>query len=362
MIIAAALTLVVDSVRIESRWSGLGTPSDRVYKIVRRGGHNERGLRAVIPTEAVERLVSAMEAAPVEREAALRAIATPEWLASVAHQPPRNASVPSCSADAKRLFEQRVIDPAFALQVLDAYFSSPYTDDDPFVAVDVTLHGGRKLHAESSGQQALMLPWTVGSTKSWNPELPRAIAALIPAGAEPRVSGQSLEEDLAEDVGMELRYELDPLEERCVHHDMAEAVERKFEIVHIYHGSGGWFTAYVRRSDFPPNLVLTLVIRDSEKPDALGKLDRTAQRVGMYVDVVRPYLAAHPQTSFALWCADGLSVDAREVFVSDENMARLKANADRAVRLLEYEPATGYVHHERFILSDGDVIEENPSR
>jgi hypothetical protein len=39
------------------------------------------------------------------------------------------------------------------------------------------------VHVESHVQQALMLPWKVGGVETWNPELARAIAALMPAGA-----------------------------------------------------------------------------------------------------------------------------------------------------------------------------------
>jgi len=360
--LAAAVSMpVVDSIRIESRWGGLGTPSDKVYKVVRHGDRYFRH-RAEVPAEAVDHLVAAIEAAPVERQAAIRAIATPQWLALAAKRPHENAAgIPQCSNDAKQLFARRLADPTFAGSVLDGYFSMSRTDDSPSVTVDVALHDGRTLHVESHAQPALMLPWSVGGVRTWNPELPRAIAALLPSGAEPRVSGEFLESDLAQDVAMDMHYELDEIEERCVHRDIVAAVERVFEIVHVYHGSPGDFTAYVRRGDFPPNLVLTLVIRDSEEPGALAKLDRTVQRLPAYLDVVRGFLAAHPKKSFALWCVNGTSVDAEYPNLFDKNdAARLNRDADRAVALMEWDPASGYVSRERFILPGGDVLEDHP--
>lgn len=364
----AALTLtaaismpVVDSIRIESRWGGLGTPNDKVYKVVRHGGRYFRH-RAEVSPEAVDYLVAAIEAAPVGRQAAIHAIATPEWLARASQRPHDNASgIPRCSDEAKQLFTQRFADPAFAWSVLDGYFSLSRTDDYPNVTVDVALQDGRKLHVESQAQPALMLPWKVDGVETWNPELPRAIAALLPSGAEPRVSGEFLESDLAERVAMDMRHELDEIEERCIHRDFVIAVERVFEIVHVYHGAPGDFTAYVRRADFPPNLVLTLVIRDSEKPGALAKLDRTVQRLPAYLDVVRGFLAAHPKTSFALSCVNGTSVDAKYPNLFDKKKrAQLNRDADRAVRLMEWDPASGYVSRERFILPGGDVLEDHP--
>lgn len=364
----AALTLtaavsmpVVDSIRIESRWGGLGTPSDKVYKVVRRGDRYVRR-RAAVPAEAVDHLVAAIEAAPVARQAAIRAIATPEWLARAARRPHDDAAgIPRCSDDAKQLFARRLADPAFAWSVLDRYFGMRRTDDNPNVTVDVALHDGRRLHVQSYAQPALMLPWSVDGVETWNPELPRAIAALLPSGAEPRVSGEFLESDLAQDVAMEMRHELDELEERCIHREIVAAVERVFEIVHVYHGSPGDFTAYVRRADFPPNLVLTLVIRDSEEPGARAKLDRTVQRLPVYLDVVRGFLAAHPEKSFALWCVNGTSVDPEYPNLFDnKDAARLNKDADRAVALMEWDPASGIVSHERFILPGGDVLEDRP--
>ena len=326
--ILAALTLVVDSIRIESRWGGLGTPSDKTYKIVRRGDQYFRGDIAV-SQQAVERLMSAMNAAPVARPTALRALMTPQWLAATAHA--TAAGVPQCSAEAKRVFEKRLSDPEFALRVMDEYFSERWTDDYPFVNVQVTLQTGRTMQAESHAQPALMLPWIVDEQETWNPALPRAIAALLPAGAEERISGESLASRVAQDAAREMENELEPLEERCLHRDIADATERVFKIVRIYHGAPGDFTAYVQRADFPPNLVLTLVIRDADKPGALAKLDRTVERLGTYLEIARPYLAQHRRTWFALWCDDGVSA------------------GDRSVNLMEYDPETGRVGAEHVI-------------
>jgi hypothetical protein len=141
-----------------------------------------------------------------------------------------------------------------------------------------------------------------------------------------------------------MRAPLDDLEERCVHRKFLAAAEKEFEIVRIYHGWPGCFTAYVRRADFPANLVLTLVIRNDDKPEALAKLERTVQRASGYVDLVYDYIGKHPEEHFAIWCVDGVSVEGN----------------DRAVRLSEYDPASGIVSHPRIILPDGKVTEDKP--
>jgi len=182
----------------------------------------------------------------------------------------------------------------------------------------------------------------------------------MPPGAAPRLADRQLGSAVAEQIAREISHELENLEERCVHRDFFAAVERVFEIVRVYHGSPGWFTAYVRRADFPANLVLTLVVRDADQPDALAKLDRTTQRAGAYVEIMRQYVAEHPKKWFAIWCADGISVDAEDVHLFDDRKAaRIKTAADRAVRLSEYDPGSGYVSHSRYILPGGEVIDDD---
>jgi hypothetical protein len=340
--IAASLP-VIDSIRIESRWGGLGTPGAATYTIVRRGDHYKRRF-ARVPQDAVSRFAAAITAAPVERKAAVRGLATREWLTARASEPHDDVFVPVCSPEAKRLFAQHLADPEEALKAFDMYFSASWTDDNPFISIDVTFHDRQTIHLESHAQPALMLPWKVGNAETWNAEIPRAIVGLLPDGAEPRLTDRNLAVAYAGEVAQEMRVPIDDLEERCVHRSFLAAVEKEFEIVLIYHGSPGWFTAYVRRADFPANLVLTLVIRDDDKPDAQTKLERTVQRTKGYVDLVHDYIGKHPEKHFAIWCADGVSVEGN----------------DRAVRLSEYDPGSGIVSHPRIILPDGNVTEDRP--
>ena len=349
MFFVAALALtsslpVIDSIRIESRWGGLGEPSAMTYTVSRdRDGHYRRRF-ATVPPDVVDRFMAAITAAPVDRKAGLRTLVTPQWVTARASEAHDDVSIPVCSSEAKRLLRERLGDPDEALKTLDRYFSAQWTDDYPFISVDVRFHNGQIVHLESHAQPALMLPWKVGRTETWNPEIPRAIVRLLPDRAEPRLTDHHLAVAYTEQVVRKMRDSIDDLEERCVHRDFLMAVEKEFQIVRVYHGSPGDFTAYVRRTDFPPNLVLTLVIRDDDKPDALAKLTRTVQRTSAYVDVVSDYVQKQPTKHFAIWCVDGVSVE----------------GSDRAVRLSEYDPASGFVSHPRIILPDGNVAEDRP--
>jgi hypothetical protein len=86
------------------------------------------------------------------------------------------------------------------------------------------------------------------------------------------------------------------------------------------------------------------VIRDDDKPDAHAKLDCTVERTSGYVDLVRDYITKHPDKHFAIWCADGVSVEWN----------------DRAVKINEYEPAFGISSNPRIIFPNGNVTEDRP--
>jgi hypothetical protein len=335
---AAASLPVVESIRIESSWGGLGVPRLTTYTILRRGDNYRRRFSQV-PRNAVDRFLSAVTSPPVDRKTAIGSLVTPEWLATVSSEPHNGVPVPVCSPEAKRLLKQKLSDPEVAVRALGEYFSAGWTDDYPLISIDVTIHDGRTFHIESHHQPLLMLPWKVGNEETWNPEIPRAIVELLPSGAEPRLSDRNLANQYVEEVVNDASYELENPEERCVHHDFLQAVEKQFEVVRIYHGSPGSFTAYVRRADFPENLVLTLVIRNDAKPDAQAKLNLSVQRSGEYVTLAREFVKRFPERHFAIWCADGVSVE----------------GIDGAIRISDYNTESGIVSNPRIILKDGSV-------
>lgn len=340
-LVLAASVPVIDSIRVESRWAGLGEPRVTTYVIARHDDHYERG-NARVSSVSIDRVLAAVTSPVVDRDTAERTIATTAWLVARSNELHDDVSVPVCSAEAKRLVVKYLRDPDVARKALNQYFSSRWTDDYPSMSVDVTFQGGPTVHLESNSQPALMLPWRVGTMETWNPDISRALVDVLPTGAEPRLTERRLATAYVDTIVRIKHQELDDLEERCVHRRFLEAVEKQFEVVRVYHGSPGWFTAYVRRADFPANLVLTLVIRDDGKADAQEKLDRTVQRSWMYVDLARSYVSKYPKRMFAIWCADGVSVEGN----------------DRAIRLSDYDAASGIVSDPRLILPNGSVIQD----
>jgi len=162
----------------------------------------------------------------VDRKTAIGSLVTPQWLAARSSEPHNDVAVPVCSPEAKRLLRQKLSDPNEAVRALDGYLSDFWTDDYPRISVDVTFHGGRTLHVESSRQQALMLPWKVGEEETWNPQIPRALVELLPRDAEPRLTDRNLADAYVEEIVSDARDQLDDLDERCVHHDFLKAGRR----------------------------------------------------------------------------------------------------------------------------------------
>jgi hypothetical protein len=331
----------IASIRIESRWAGLGEPRVSTYLVARSGNHYVRGSKR-IPDALVEQFSAAIASEAMDRSTAIRSFATPEWLAAHPSDSLNDASSPRCSPEARSLLSKYVRDPDEASLTLESYFTSRWTDDFPSMYVQVQFQDGSSIQLESTSQLALMLPWKVGEVKTWNPGISRTLADLLPRHSETRLSDGRLAADYVELVARRNRGEIDTLEERCIHRRFIASVEKLFEIVRIYHGSPGTFTAYVRRPEFPENLLFTLVIHDAEKPDARKRLDLAYQRSSDYVDLARSYVASRPNTDFAIWSSDGVSVEGN----------------DRAVKISEYDVRTGIVRNPRVILPDGSLMQE----
>src|SRR5437660_8396748 len=92
----AASLPVIDSIRIESRWGGLGEPSATTYTIVHRGDHYRRRF-ATVPQDAVDRFAAAIKAVPVAKKEGLRRLARSESLLARASALPDDVAVPVCS-------------------------------------------------------------------------------------------------------------------------------------------------------------------------------------------------------------------------------------------------------------------------
>ena len=130
-------------------------------------------------------------------------------------------------------FAARALQLESLARILERVHAARVSDDYPSLAVDIEWPGGVSLSLKSESQHPLMLPWAVnGSSSTWNPDISRAVAALLP---DPflnrrRVAGEALtalvgwyaRELFAEEIGAELAQARFPRE--------LELLQRRFRI------------------------------------------------------------------------------------------------------------------------------------
>lgn len=173
----------VRQIKIHSHWGGLGPRADATITITRTEKGYKRDREDVSPA-SVELLVAALHSTLVPKpEPAILGV-TPSWLITHAgsQQPHANNYPGEPTSGQRALFRKSFTDPNLIARVLPGLFENWHTDDYPFVHVEVDFNDETKLVASSTSQFPYMLPWCVGPNKSasYNPEISRAVSALLP--------------------------------------------------------------------------------------------------------------------------------------------------------------------------------------
>jgi hypothetical protein len=124
------------------------------------------------------------------------------WLASRSEDAAKrvgNLGEPN-DAQQRRFFEKSFTDLALINRLLPQIVGASWTDDPVWVHVSIEFASGDHWTAETTSQPAFMLPWTCkgrGTTiRSFNADVSRAVAALLPKGAinRSRLAGDGLED------------------------------------------------------------------------------------------------------------------------------------------------------------------------
>jgi hypothetical protein len=214
--VAFASDTDVRQISIQSRWGGLGKPSNTELLI-----QNDHGMYRLDGTEIAvstvnKFLVSVRE--PVMPKPSLANLGlTGPWLENNATAIVRDSrakegedstywEIGGGTPEQKSLFRRSYTDPAFVAKVLPELFRCCHTDDYPGVRVTITFIDGSTIVVSSHSQSEFMLPWKLESNgttaETFNSNISTALLNLMPKGAtnRERISGNGLSLHLAEVV------------------------------------------------------------------------------------------------------------------------------------------------------------------
>lgn len=227
-------------------------------------------------------------------------------------------------------------------KILDGYYhSGGWTDDYPSIELEIAGYDGRIVHVSSESQKAFMIPWTIQNkslkSKTYNANLSRAIAALLPSGFvnRKRISGQTLKIELAQylldacrdeldkigsikKIGNEIRKITDKYQIKTTMIAMISSVDLDFVF--------GWH-AVLTRKDLPENISIGLCIpMEKEK---LTSLDPFLKKSDYYINLVlsvpwfSKYLKSHKNTSVEIRFVKDRSLSPKAEESIIENMKKV---------------------------------------
>jgi hypothetical protein len=194
-------------VTIESKWGGLGAPS-QTEVLIARNGDGYRSTHNRIAGELVESLLAALNEPAIAKPELQNLGINQGWLEANAIPAVEKyaGSFDDAAPNQKALYQTSFTNENLIRQVVPSLFNFSRTDDYPSAKVEVTFEDGATLSAVSTSQYLFMLPWKVKrndqEVATYDASISRAVAALMPENAtnRPRIAGHGLEVDLAEAV------------------------------------------------------------------------------------------------------------------------------------------------------------------
>jgi hypothetical protein len=194
-------------VTIESKWGGLGTPS-QTEEVISRVRDGYRGNHDRIDARTVESLLAALREPTIAAPEPLNLGINQAWLDANAIPAVEKyaGNFDGAAPNQKVLYQTSFTDESLIRRVVPNLFNFSRTDDYPSAKVEVTFEDGSTVSAFSTSQYLFMLPWKVkrGSEEitTYNADVSRAVTALMPKKAtnRSRIAGDTLDVNLAEAV------------------------------------------------------------------------------------------------------------------------------------------------------------------
>ncbi len=291
---------VAREIKIESRWGGLGPFQQTEVFIQRKNGKYYRGRKSV-DSRLVEDLVSALKqpilGAPDFADLGI----TPEWIKGNAVRAAIKArgNFADEAQNQQDLYVRSMNDDVLMRKVVADMFQFVRTDDYPSVKVEITLEDGSVLTAASHTWYDFMLPWKVSPNEqaTYNANIPRAIAALMPKKAtnRERLAGEGFDADLAEAVLRYIEKDWKLLDAENKLGSALDEIRQAYEIesaeINPYHDveygvewkpkqpSETNLHATLHRKDAPSNYVVALTLQvTNDKAEGVEQFLRSSQR------------------------------------------------------------------------------------
>jgi hypothetical protein len=346
-------------IKIDSFENGLGSSSHREVVIQARDGKSYLG-RDVIDSGLIEALLAALRSPILATPQAGNLGITPEWLRDNA-----DVTAKGGAPNQQALFREAFSDPTTIDQLLPSRFKFLKFDNYPTLRVTVKFAKGDQWTAVSKSYYPFMLPWAVnanGQTQTtYNADIPRAIAALMPKGAlnRERLNDDELKTELVDAVmthikgqwdllGVENRApgSFDILKSRFQFERAAITPYRSVDYGYVGNGPGPHeehLEATLRKPSLPPNVAddVVLLFHDGSI-DGVGDLaERLApyEALALSVPWLNAYRAQHPEMLLHVRYVDdrSFSTKAMQSFAADmkelgkQSLAdEVAANQDKA--------------------------------
>jgi hypothetical protein len=322
--------------------------SKNTLVVIQPGGRKYVSNGRPVSAVQVQSLVAALSAAPLTELDMTNLGITQEWLASnfKSQWPPARARGTEMTASQEKLFQKSFTDLNLVAKNVWPAFMSIRLDYSAFCKVEVVFDDGPKLSAESYSYSPFMLPWSMrGRRFTYNADISRAIAALLPAGSanQETLAGDELASELAAAVmnSSEPEWNLLGSEERAG--EALKSLRTAYEVITAEltpylqpeFGTYTYFDALeeidlhatIRRSNFPSNVTDALVLRYAD--EKVEGVDEFLKSAAKYEDLVlsvpwlNGYIRDNPQAAVRISYIHGKSFDDKAMDVFAADMKRL---------------------------------------
>lgn len=300
---------IVKRVMIHSSLSGLEGGTNTLVVIKRKGGKFLSNTRVVEWTWERGKLLKFLSTGRPVSAGQVQVLAAALSAPPLTEPDMRNLGITGITASQEKLFHN-----SFENAVLgNLLLTSEVTDTYTLCKVEIVFDDGSKLSANAGalGYTAFMLPWDMKGRLTYNADISRAVASLLPDGSigKSTLEGDKLATDLAREVMISVEREevrtgeaLNML--RMVYDVVAASVtpylDREYEI-HSSEPKEMYLHAAVRKSNFPSNVTDALVLHYvNEKVEGVDEFLESAAKyedLALSVPWLNDFIRDNPQAA-----------------------------------------------------------------